>query len=77
MKDTFLTGALKGNFLASFAVGWLCTTVGTYLSVCHVLGLTCKKGASLVAYPLDTIRRRMMMTSGEKVTATKSPCMRS
>lgn len=25
------------------------------------------QGAALAAYPLDTIRRRMMMTSGEKV----------
>ncbi|KAI0761101.1 mitochondrial carrier domain-containing protein [Irpex lacteus] len=49
IRDTVLIGPLKGNFLASFAVGWLCTT-----------------GASLAAYPLDTIRRRMMMTSGEK-----------
>lgn len=50
IRDTFLVGPLKGNFLASFAVGWTCTTV-----------------ASLASYPLDTIRRRMMMTSGEKV----------
>ncbi|KAI0697011.1 mitochondrial carrier domain-containing protein [Cytidiella melzeri] len=50
VKDILLIGSLKGNFLASFAVGWICTT-----------------GASLAAYPLDTIRRRMMMTSGEKV----------
>ncbi|KIJ64655.1 hypothetical protein HYDPIDRAFT_28588 [Hydnomerulius pinastri MD-312] len=50
IRDTFLVGSLKGNFLASFAVGWVCTT-----------------GAALAAYPLDTIRRRMMMTSGEKV----------
>lgn len=25
------------------------------------------QGAAIAAYPLDTIRRRMMMTSGEKV----------
>ncbi|KZS96043.1 mitochondrial carrier [Sistotremastrum niveocremeum HHB9708] len=50
VRDTVLIGPLQGNFLASFAVGWLCTT-----------------GASIAAYPLDTIRRRMMMTSGEKV----------
>ncbi|KAF8843391.1 mitochondrial carrier [Paxillus ammoniavirescens] len=50
VRDTLLVGNLKGNFLASFAVGWACTT-----------------GASLASYPLDTIRRRMMMTSGEKV----------
>ncbi|KAF9242669.1 mitochondrial carrier [Melanogaster broomeanus] len=49
IRDTLLVGSLKGNFLASFAVGWACTT-----------------GAALASYPLDTIRRRMMMTSGEK-----------
>ncbi|THG95585.1 hypothetical protein EW026_g6093 [Hermanssonia centrifuga] len=50
IRDTVLVGPLQGNFLASFAVGWACTT-----------------GAAMAAYPLDTIRRRMMMTSGEKV----------
>lgn len=50
IRDTLLAGSLRGNFIASFAVGWMCTT-----------------GAALAAYPLDTIRRRMMMTSGEKV----------
>ncbi|KAF7966737.1 hypothetical protein HWV62_37263 [Athelia sp. TMB] len=50
IKDIVLIGPLQGNFLASFAVGWGCTT-----------------GAALAAYPLDTIRRRMMMTSGEAV----------
>jgi len=50
VKDTILVGPLRGNFMASFAVGWLCTT-----------------GAAIAAYPLDTIRRRMMMTSGESV----------
>ncbi|KAI5120395.1 hypothetical protein M0805_000174 [Coniferiporia weirii] len=49
LKDTLLVGSLKGNFLASFALGWVSTT-----------------GAALAAYPLDTIRRRMMMTSGEQ-----------
>ncbi|KAH9918776.1 mitochondrial carrier domain-containing protein, partial [Amylocystis lapponica] len=50
IRDTVLVGPLQGNFLASFAVGWGCTT-----------------GAALAAYPLDTIRRRMMMTSGGAV----------
>jgi len=50
IKDTILIGPLQGNFLAAFAVGWVCTT-----------------GAAIAAYPLDTIRRRMMMTSGESV----------
>ncbi|EPQ51136.1 ATP ADP antiporter [Gloeophyllum trabeum ATCC 11539] len=50
IRDVVLIGPLQGNFLASFAVGWLCTT-----------------GAALASYPLDTVRRRMMMTSGTKV----------
>lgn len=50
IKSIVLVGSLQGNFLASFMVGWGCTT-----------------GASLASYPMDTIRRRMMMTSGEKV----------
>ncbi|GJE85690.1 mitochondrial carrier [Phanerochaete sordida] len=50
IRDTVLVGPLKGNFIASFAVGWGCTTA-----------------AALASYPLDTIRRRMMMTSGEKM----------
>jgi solute carrier family 25 (adenine nucleotide translocator) protein 4/5/6/31 len=45
-----LVGPLKGNFAASFAVAWACTT-----------------GAALVSYPLDTVRRRMMMTSGSAI----------
>jgi hypothetical protein len=27
IRDTFLVGNLRGNFAASFAVGWVCTTV--------------------------------------------------
>jgi len=50
IRDTFLVGSLQGNFLASFFVGWVCTT-----------------GAAFASYPMDTTRRRMMMTSGEKV----------
>ena len=48
IKPVLLVGALEGNFLASFALGWAVTT-----------------GAGICSYPLDTIRRRMMMTSGE------------
>lgn len=33
--------------------------------VCCVTGVTVVSG--LISYPIDTIRRRMMMTSGEKV----------
>jgi len=50
LKPVVLTGALKGNFLAAFALGWAVTI-----------------GAGLASYPLDTIRRRMMMTSGQAV----------
>jgi solute carrier family 25 (adenine nucleotide translocator) protein 4/5/6/31 len=32
-----------------------------------MLGWAVTTGAGLASYPLDTIRRRMMMTSGEKV----------
>ncbi|KAH7105244.1 ADP,ATP carrier protein [Auriculariales sp. MPI-PUGE-AT-0066] len=49
VKETFLTGKLRGNFLAAMLVGWGCTTT-----------------AAMASYPLDTIRRRMMMTSGTK-----------
>lgn len=48
LKPVLLVGALEGNFLASFLLGWTVTT-----------------GAGICSYPLDTIRRRMMMTSGE------------
>ena len=50
LKPVVLTGALEGNFLASFLLGWTVTT-----------------GAGIASYPLDTVRRRMMMTSGEAV----------
>jgi solute carrier family 25 (adenine nucleotide translocator) protein 4/5/6/31 len=50
IKPVVLVGALEGNFLASFALGWAVTT-----------------GAGIASYPLDTVRRRMMMTSGEAV----------
>ncbi len=50
IKPVLLVGALEGNFLASFALGWAVTT-----------------GAGICSYPLDTIRRRMMMTSGEVI----------
>jgi len=50
IKPVVLVGKLEGNFLASFALGWVVTT-----------------GAGIASYPLDTVRRRMMMTSGEAV----------
>jgi len=55
LKPVVLTGALEGNFLASFLLGWTVTT-----------------GAGIASYPLDTIRRRMMMTSGEAVKYSSS-----
>ncbi|KAJ1528228.1 ADP/ATP carrier protein, partial [Nowakowskiella sp. JEL0078] len=55
IKPVLLTGGLKDNFLASFALGWSITTF-----------------ASLLSYPIDTVRRRMMMTSGEAVKYTSS-----
>jgi solute carrier family 25 (adenine nucleotide translocator) protein 4/5/6/31 len=48
LKPVVLQGPLEGNFLASFALGWVVTT-----------------GSGICSYPLDTVRRRMMMTSGE------------
>lgn len=27
VRDTVLVGPLQGNFLASFAIGWICTTI--------------------------------------------------
>ncbi|OWZ76785.1 ADP,ATP carrier protein [Cryptococcus neoformans Tu401-1] len=50
VKPVVLIGALEGNFIASFLLGWTVTTA-----------------AGFVSYPLDTIRRRMMMTSGGTV----------
>ncbi|OXB34124.1 ADP,ATP carrier protein [Cryptococcus neoformans] len=50
VKPVVLVGALEGNFIASFLLGWTVTTA-----------------AGFVSYPLDTIRRRMMMTSGGTV----------
>jgi len=50
LKPVVLTGQLKNNFFASFALGWAVTIT-----------------AGLASYPLDTVRRRMMMTSGEAV----------
>lgn len=55
IKPVVLVGALEGNFLASFALGWAVTT-----------------GAGIASYPLDTVRRRMMMTSGEAVKYNSS-----
>ncbi|ODV92767.1 hypothetical protein CANCADRAFT_56341 [Tortispora caseinolytica NRRL Y-17796] len=50
IKPLILVGPLEGNFLVSFLLGWVVTTV-----------------AGIASYPLDTVRRRMMMTSGEAV----------
>jgi solute carrier family 25 (adenine nucleotide translocator) protein 4/5/6/31 len=58
VRPLVLTGALKGNFLATFLFGWTVTTI-----------------TSLATYPLDTIRSRMMLRSGEvndKITDLRS-----
>ena len=69
VRDTVLVGPLQGNFLASFMVAWACTTVWLRSSIDRswLLMIAIFQGAALAEYPLDTIRRRMMMTSGEKV----------
>uniref|UniRef100_A0A7N0TB35 ADP/ATP translocase n=1 Tax=Kalanchoe fedtschenkoi TaxID=63787 RepID=A0A7N0TB35_KALFE len=46
-----LPAKLQDSFFASFALGWVITNIG----------------AGLASYPIDTVRRRMMMTSGEAV----------
>jgi len=38
-----------------------------YILASFLLGWTVTTGAGIASYPLDTIRRRMMMTSGEAV----------
>ncbi|XP_002993422.2 ADP,ATP carrier protein [Selaginella moellendorffii] len=48
LKPVLLVGDLKGNFAASFFLGWSITIA-----------------AGLASYPIDTVRRRMMMRSGE------------
>ncbi|KAG1740300.1 ADP,ATP carrier protein [Suillus lakei] len=53
-RNTLLVGNLRRNFDKSFCCG---------LDVHNV-----PQGAVMAAYPLDTIRRRMMMTSGEKLS---------
>jgi solute carrier family 25 (adenine nucleotide translocator) protein 4/5/6/31 len=58
IRPLVLTGALKGNFLATFLFSWTVTTI-----------------TSLATYPLDTIRSRMMLRSGEvnyKITHLRS-----
>jgi hypothetical protein len=58
IKCLILTGALEGNFLASFLFGW---TVATTVS--------------LTSYPLDTIRTRLMMRSGEGSGGIANLCL--
>lgn len=38
-----------------------------------LLGWTVTTGAGIASYPLDTVRRRMMMTSGEVSLSSRSP----
>ncbi|KIJ53526.1 hypothetical protein M422DRAFT_222202 [Sphaerobolus stellatus SS14] len=52
--DTLKDVALQGSLKGNFFAAF-------------AVGWACTTGASFAAYPLDTIRRRMMMTSGEAV----------
>lgn len=54
MYDSLKPVVLTGNLQGSFLASF-------------ALGWAVTTGASLAAYPLDTVRRRMMMTSGEAV----------
>lgn len=54
-----------------FLLGHSCTACFQYLQdsflASFLLGWAITIGAGLASYPLDTVRRRMMMTSGEAV----------
>ncbi|KAF8125704.1 mitochondrial carrier [Boletus edulis] len=52
--DTIRDTFLVGNLQGNFLAAF-------------AVGWACTTGAALTSYPMDTIRRRMMMTSGEKV----------
>merc|ERR1712230_25555 len=54
MYDSLKPAVLQGSLQGSFLASFL-------------LGWGVTTGAGIASYPLDTIRRRMMMTSGEKV----------
>ena len=54
MYDSLKPVVVSGSLQGSFLASFL-------------LGWGVTTGAGLASYPLDTIRRRMMMTSGEKV----------
>lgn len=54
MYDSIKPVLLTGNLEGNFLASFL-------------LGWTVTTGAGIASYPLDTIRRRMMMTSGEAV----------
>jgi solute carrier family 25 (adenine nucleotide translocator) protein 4/5/6/31 len=54
MYDSLKPVVLTGSLQGSFLASFL-------------LGWGVTTGAGIASYPLDTIRRRMMMTSGEKV----------
>ncbi|CAL9004027.1 unnamed protein product [Prunus brigantina] len=55
-----LTGGLQVSGLLSFITSW-------FMVICLALGWLITTGAGLASYPIDTVRRRMMMTSGEAV----------
>lgn len=57
LYDSFKPALLTGSLEGSFAASFL-------------LGWVITTGASTASYPLDTVRRRMMMTSGQAVKYT-------
>ncbi|KAF2710949.1 mitochondrial carrier [Pleomassaria siparia CBS 279.74] len=59
MYDSLKPVILTGNLEGNFLASFL-------------LGWTVTTGAGIASYPLDTIRRRMMMTSGEAVKYSSS-----
>ncbi|KAF2800458.1 mitochondrial carrier [Melanomma pulvis-pyrius CBS 109.77] len=59
MYDSLKPVVLTGNLEGNFLASFL-------------LGWTVTTGAGIASYPLDTIRRRMMMTSGEAVKYSSS-----
>lgn len=58
---------LQSSFIATFLLGWAVTT-GAGLGKCiKYTSYTISNAPFLASYPIDTVRRRMMMTSGAAV----------
>lgn len=71
-------GPYADNFLASFVLGWGITNLAGEHQLLSLLPWSCCGGnvtnwscvlllPGVASYPIDTIRRRMMMTSGAAV----------